>query len=477
MTIGSRRFLYLSFIFVFIVAGSALLFFLQGYRFNTDKGKIERTGAIQADSLPEGAVVVLNEQPLDRITPATILSLRPNDYQLELKLDGFQPWHKNLTVSPAAVTFSGPVRLWPNSTIGTALKVGHVTASYLSPNGENLLYLTQPSGGTELWLLNLTSGQDRLLQRTAATEITNVEWAITSREVLLQERENNTIDWHIFSLETNSWESLPLPTELQVNAVHWGDERHLLYATTAGELYELNRRTQSTKLVWRERLQDYRVHDGLVFGLARGTGEAIDLKVLNLANLQLVPLPNSPTLSTTVFFMPANEEWLPLFDYDRHALYLLHSPLTATEPVRRIPEVTATHWVNEHELVITNNFEIWLYELTEQAPKFVERLSSPLSGAQRYAEEPYLLFVSGGEIWALELDERDARQRWLLAKYDQDVQAMFLSPTGETLIVQTANDLYRVDLTVAPPAAEPPASSPAATIQKYLHLSNRPSGG
>ncbi|HLD86362.1 MAG TPA: PEGA domain-containing protein [Patescibacteria group bacterium] len=474
MTLHRRRWLYLSFIVIFVIVGSALLFYLQGYRLSLTNWQVERTGAIQANSEPKNARVSLNGQIADELTPATLLSLRPADYDVELTLAGFQTWHKTLTVSPAEVTFTGNVTLWPELNTGTPLGVTNLSNSFLSPNGENLLYLTKPNAGTELWLLNLTSGQVRLLTRNAAAEIIAAEWQSSSRELLTQERLGKTLIWRVFSLETNSWKEVTLPPELSVNAIHWGEERGLLYATTTNELYELDQRTQATKLIWRERLKDWRVHDGLIFGLTSHNGEAISLKLLNLSNLQTVPLTETPTLSTDVTFMPARQDWLPLFDADRHSLYLLHSPLSDLKPIRLLPEVTTMSWASNDSLVITNNFEIWQYNLADESPIFVERLSSTLAGAQRYGAEPYILFFGGNEIWATELDDRGERQRWLLAQFSSNVTSLFLSPEAATLTVQTADDIYRLNLRATAQTSSPPTDLPSTMIQKFLHLSNRP---
>ncbi|HAO81517.1 MAG: hypothetical protein UV57_C0002G0028 [Parcubacteria group bacterium GW2011_GWD2_43_10] len=474
MTLSSRRILYISFIAVFFIAGGIILFYLQGYRLNTDNNKlqIERTGAIQAESEPKGATINLNGEIVSDKTPATLLSLKPGDYQLGLKLAGFQSWTKTVSVAASEVTFSGEITLWPEPNSGEALGIKKINNSWLSPNGENLLYSTKPTAGNELWLLNLKSGQSRLLARQATSEIISLEWSPSSREILTQESSGKNLFWQVFDLEDNSWQYITPPEGLNFAIMHWGEGRNLIYGASANELYEFNLRTQSSKLIWRERLNDFRVYDEVIFALARQAGEGVSLKLINLSNLTTIPLEENPILSTNVKFLTGNFDWLPLFDADRHSLYLLHSPLSETKPIRTLPEVTTVSWANDQSLVITNNFEIWLYNFNDESPTFVERLSLNLSGALRYGDAPYVLFFSGNEVWALELDNRGERQRWQIGKFNNDLVGVFLSPDNKTLTVQTTQDIYRLNLQTELNSSEPPAGSPATMIQKYLHLSN-----
>src|SRR3989339_1070386 len=150
MTLYSRRILYISFIAVFFIAGGIILFYLQGYRLNTDNNKlqIERTGAIQAESEPKGATINLNGEIVSDKSPATLLSLKPGDYQLGLKLAGFQSWTKTVSVAASEVTFSGEITLWPEPNSCESLGIKKINNSWLSPNG---LFFFQAEDGIRDW--------------------------------------------------------------------------------------------------------------------------------------------------------------------------------------------------------------------------------------------------------------------------------------------------------------------------------------
>jgi hypothetical protein len=454
MNLKLRRALYLSFFLIFIAVIGWLLLYLQGFRYNPAKHKLERTGAIMVDSAPSGATIVLNGSIQNKETTATIQPLKPGDYETIVNLPGFQTWRKILNVKPSRVTFTGRIRLWPPPATGDKLNGTDLITSVLAPNGENLLYYSNTGLSSGLSLFNLASGKASLLARPSNSTILAADWSPDSHEILINEKSSAGISWRIFNLEYATWEQLTLPADTKPVTIRWGDSTSSLYLSTHNELYQWIRRGRNLKLVWRETMVDFRVHDGLIFGLTRQPNGVLSLKILNQSNLQLVPLEDPPILSTNVVFLEARQDWLPLFDQDRHTLYLLHSPLTELKPVRRLPEVVKLDWsADGNRLLLANNFEIWEYRIEEDRLNLLLRVSTPLVQARAYGQEPYLIYATDQEVWALELDTRNEQQRWLLAKYDSEIDDFFIDPAGRTLNVKTRRGLYRLRLIAEPEPA------------------------
>ncbi len=474
MELTHRRVLYLSFITVFVLGGAFLLLYLQGYRYNPSKGKVERTGAVAAETEPQGATLVLNGTVQQRPTPVTAQPLPPGDYDVVLQKTGYQTWHKRLPVRPSEVTFTGPVRLWPTPQQGDRIAGTAVTTTELSPNGESLLYRSMGGLSSGLWILNLRSGDAALITRPARARVVATEWSPESRELLLTEESATGRTFRVYDLETSRSEALALPDSLEARAAHWGEDNHTVFVATDRELYEHSRRTGATKLVWRESLQDFRVHDGLVFGLAR-SGDGFSLELLNRRNLELVPFESPVALSTELSFLAPHGDWLPLYDQGRHTLLLLRSPLETNHYARKLPEVTAIDWAEGgNRLILTNNFEIWEYRLEEDKLNLLLRVSEPLAQARAYLNTPYLLYATGHKVWALELDNRDEQQRWLLGSYPSAVEDLFLDRLGEYANVKTVSGFYRFKLGEPTVADELRAGSPVRAIQRYLRQSTLP---
>ncbi|MFZ5391554.1 MAG: PEGA domain-containing protein [Patescibacteria group bacterium] len=451
MNLFWRRFIYIGFFIVFFIIAFVLLFYLQGYRYDLNNRRLHQIGALMADSLPTKASLFLNDQLTSYQTPTTVQSLQPQDYQVKLDLAGFQPWQKKLTVNPALVTFTGQVRLWPNTQDSQLISDGQINGALLSPNKENLLYQIPSGLNSGLWLLNLSSGQTALLKRQAGLILKNLEWSPSSRYFLTEQNDNGKLSWQIYSLSDNTWQNINPPSDLKIKKLHWGDDEDLVFLATDNELYSFDFGSGSKKLIWREVLSDFRVHDNLIFALTIRSNQTLALKALNLSNLQVVLFDDPPALSSNVKFLPANQPrgWLPLFDLDRHTLYLLHSPLTELTPIRRLPEVNSLDWSPDGQrLVLTNNFEIWDYTIEDNKLNLLLRLGSAFTLGRYFNQEPYLIVASGKEIWSLELDDRDKQQRWLLTELNSEIQDIYLDPKGKNLVILTADGLSR--LTVDP---------------------------
>lgn len=448
MTLPQRRILYLSFTVVFVLAAGALLFRIQGFRYDFGSGTIERTGAISLESIPGGATIILNGSTEADATPLTVQSLAAGDYDIIITGPGLQPWHKTLAVKPTYVTFTGQVRLWPQPQPGHMVMTQTVSEAVLSPNRQSLLFYTPQGLQAGLWLLNLTSGETTLLARPSGGQPQALEWSPSGHAFLETERSSAGLNWRIFNLANQNWEDVSLPSDVAASLAHWGQSDDELLVSTGQELYQFDRRTNLAQLLWNANLQDFRANDGLIFGLTQDQGQTPMLKILNPSSLQLVPLGQNLVLSSTVNFLPSQPKWLPLLDQDRHTLYLLHSPLTSLTPVRQLPEVTAIDWsADGSKLLLNNQFEIWEYGVDADKLTLFSRLSTPLGSARLFNDEPYLIFSQDKQLWALEFDSRGEQQRWLLASLPASISDLFTDPKGQSVMVELPNGFSKIDLT------------------------------
>ncbi len=84
-----------------------------GYKIDYHEFKIYKTGIIYLKSQPSGASIYLNGKMLPDVTPARIEELKPGEYRVELKRDGFYPWQKEMVVRPNMVTRADDIILFP----------------------------------------------------------------------------------------------------------------------------------------------------------------------------------------------------------------------------------------------------------------------------------------------------------------------------------------------------------------------------
>lgn len=101
---------------VFLVLGTGTIFYAQGYRFDLGTMRVKKVGAIYIQSHPKDAVIFLDGKKRDESrgilsSGVLIQSLFPKAYKVELKLDGYENWHRTVSVEPSLVTELNPILL------------------------------------------------------------------------------------------------------------------------------------------------------------------------------------------------------------------------------------------------------------------------------------------------------------------------------------------------------------------------------
>ena len=116
MTLIYRRITYSIFIIIFLIAAPTVILYTQGYRFNFEKGRIQKTGILVISSVPRRADIFLNGKKIEnKTTPARLENILPADYEIKLAKNGYHDWNKRLTVLENSSTFAEKILLWKNS--------------------------------------------------------------------------------------------------------------------------------------------------------------------------------------------------------------------------------------------------------------------------------------------------------------------------------------------------------------------------
>ncbi len=122
MPLHIRRIIFIIFVCVFVISASSIIFYGSGYRWNSAKNKIEKTGQLSLDSKPKGAEVYVDGEPLFgtwkkivgssiETTPVNIKNLLPGSYNIEIKKDGYYPWKRNVRVISGQTSLFHSIRL------------------------------------------------------------------------------------------------------------------------------------------------------------------------------------------------------------------------------------------------------------------------------------------------------------------------------------------------------------------------------
>jgi hypothetical protein len=109
MTLKTRRFIFLSLIALFLVAGAGLVFYAQGWRLDWKTLAPVRVGGIYIRTFPAEARIFLDGKEVRNqaglIQSGTFIqNLFPKSYRLTVTMPGFQTLERNVAVKPSLVS-------------------------------------------------------------------------------------------------------------------------------------------------------------------------------------------------------------------------------------------------------------------------------------------------------------------------------------------------------------------------------------
>lgn len=122
-----------------IVTVSLIVFFMLGFRFNTEKGDIEQYAFLQFNSTPAGATVTVDGQVVGSQTPNKT-SVPAGKHEVVIWRDGYETWRKTVDIKSGTLTWLNYALLVPKKlNVESIVKYDSVYATLASPIGHYML--------------------------------------------------------------------------------------------------------------------------------------------------------------------------------------------------------------------------------------------------------------------------------------------------------------------------------------------------
>lgn len=120
MTLRIRRILFYSLSALFILLGTAAIFYSNGWRFDVETFEINKLGAMFFESIPMDAAITIDKNKFDfrsgiLKSGTLVANLFPKNYTVKITKDGYQTWIKEVEVFPSLVTEIPPIVLLPEN--------------------------------------------------------------------------------------------------------------------------------------------------------------------------------------------------------------------------------------------------------------------------------------------------------------------------------------------------------------------------
>lgn len=388
------------------------MLYAAGYRLSKNGFFIQRTGIFIIDSKPRGAKIfidgksqaawsgsILNKNNFIA-TPAKIKNLLPGEYDLRLELDGYWSWQKKLTVNPGASTFAENIYLFKNN-LPAQIASADIESIRLSPGKNQAVILSSD----KITFLNLSDESQKTAKRNGLAG-KNIFWSLDQNKII--------IDNYLYDL-ANLSSALDLK-KLTPNSFNYKWSGNTLYYQDKNSIYRLESSDLPKKIISNKIFNDYLVKNNYLYLIAK-SGQTSSLEVIDLAagrNLKTINLPAAPNYS----FINAEQNLLNLYD-DSHKILYLVDPAPAYQPLTEIiNNVKTTFWADSNNLLYTNDFEIWLYNLATKNKILITRISDAINNATPHPSKNYIIYSTKQTINAIELDEREKRNITELIKFD-----------------------------------------------------------
>jgi len=137
-----------------VISITVVVFLLaSGYRFNTETRTIQGTGIISINSVPDGALVYINDVPKNA-TNTSITDLTPGGYSVRLNKEGYHSWQQSVIVKKELVTKLEALLLPQYPTLQPLTFTG-VISPVISPDGQKIIYTVDTGTSTGIWLIDL----------------------------------------------------------------------------------------------------------------------------------------------------------------------------------------------------------------------------------------------------------------------------------------------------------------------------------
>lgn len=356
--------MFILFIVLFVVLTFFLSLYATGYRLDFNrllKGHIlQKTGTLILASTPKGADIYLDGKQAKSsgsifgdyaTTPAKVKNLLPKEYLVEIKLDGYWPWEKKMTIYGGQSTYAENIVLFKRCTP--------------------------------------TEAEESLAESCAANfdgEINN-----TTTTALLKTKLNNP---EKIKSENNS-------------LFFFGDKNKISsYSQRNEEIKEILVGNNG-----QEEYLDFLPKDGKLFVIVK-TGSRIELRDYNLENNTATQSINLPGAWQYQLSSDQNNI-LAAYNPDSRNLFLFDEEKLKPRG-GAIGNTNYWNWLSDEKLLIAGDFEITIFDSKNSSRQLITRISEKVTGLTWSKKKKYLIYTTDKNINSIDLYEGDGRITKLL---------------------------------------------------------------
>jgi len=413
MNIIYRRLVYIFFIIFFLIVTPLIILYTQGYRYDFNSGRIQKTGILIISSMPKKADIYLNNTLYtERQTPAKIEYLLSGDYDIRIEKENYHTWEKKLPIYENATAFAEKVILWLDQ-IPIILKTQNFTGAEIARD-KNQIALVNEEDEVSIFKAdkeeNLAIGD---LKNYNDIEI--IGWLDNNQFIIQAD--------HQVLLATergiDKLSSMPIGAE----NIKWNERNNNnIYSSTNQGVWKTDlNKTRSEMILAVMGVEDFMIDGDDVYTLKK--------RKIFKSGKEITGVD-----CQACKFIANDRDKIILLDQTNQKLFII-DPENKQQPITT--SAKAIDWLDQDTLLFYNDWEIWIYDFKQNKAELITRLGQPIETAIWHPLGRHIIFASGGQIRIIELDHREARNIIDLANIS-DVEFIYLDKDGEGLIINGA---------------------------------------
>lgn len=350
-----RDFMFFFFVLLFCITTALLSLYAAGYRLDLAralKGRVlQKTGMLILDSTPKGAAIYLDGKQVKSsgsifgdyaITPAKVKNLLPKEYLVEVKLEGYWPWEKKLTVYGGQSTYAENIILFKRC-IPTEAQESLVESCAINLDG---------------------SVKDQKIVSSIVEKIGKTDKLKT---------EDNSLFFFSSEGRINSYNQRNSETTIILDSKN-KQEEYLDFLPENGKLFVVAKKGA------RVELRSYE----------QKGGEAT--KKINLPGAWKYELSSDQKNFITAY----NPDSKNLFIFEENNLNPYGNSLSG---------IDYWNWIEDNKLLVAGNFEIAIYDLKNNNRWLITRISEKITGLAWSKKKNYLIYTTEKSINSIDLYE------------------------------------------------------------------------
>lgn len=231
-----------------------VVFFVLGFRFDRDDGRLEQYSILQFNSIPSGATVKIDGVELSSKTPNKS-SVSAGKHDVVISRDGYETWNKTIDAKSGAMIWLNYARLIPKKlTVESVSSYESVYMSLASPEGQDML-IEELANIPSFDLIDLSSDTTKTTKLIIPTTIYSEpftpgivhnfeikKWDEGGRYVLIKHMYGDKYEWLVMDTQdVSSTKNITKIFNVEISEIDFsGTSGNIFYVLNLGGIRKLN---------------------------------------------------------------------------------------------------------------------------------------------------------------------------------------------------------------------------------------------